>query len=824
MKNIKKIIKKRWKGIVIILTFPIVSFGLITPGLAESLIYGKGFRLFENLSSAGTLNISINSDLGDSLIIEPGQTIEKSIVVKKEGTLPLKYNIIAEIDKDNCDPAIYNNLKAVLSYNYYINPSNGLAMVQSMKYAGLLKDLNLRERNPKDPDLKIPNNRKYLENDLYKENEHLYKLKISLPKDIKLSNGNVCNISILTNAWQTNFEDNSCGFTDSEKIESSVLSIESKRPIIKVFYPKKGDLIVGKNYRIIWHAFNLPETSKKFYVELYQPNIHPNIPLHIGTFNIEKTKTKYSYLWHIYPGFYINGNRKYYIRVRTDDGKVAGLSQGEVTIKEKKTKPSLPSPIRIVSPNGGENLKKGEKYQIQWMVNTLPENTYYYIDLISADQNKVIPIDKGVIGTVKNFQKISAHSYSYLKTYLWKVPEDLKTGEYKIRIRTKDNLIKDYSDDFFNIAPRQSQTRLFLVSPNRGAHTFQEIPFVPNNLLTEGNNYNVKIVWRGGSKSLSDIKEGKVALYLDKYYPLIGGGWFKTVGRIPYVRAEYDKSNKKSAVFWKAGLLSSSSCDFNAPAASKESCLNPKNLFLVAPGDYFVRIVDVKTGASRRSDIAISIVSPKIDVLTQENERMLFLLGKFYKIKFNQPIFTDFKSLGFTYTIKVLNRRNELVGYICPKPYLSQYGGGTIISPNNRDLYWRAGEIYANPCHPVLGRFNNKKVHIKPGMFRIVVQRKTNSAYGERIYEAKTPLFLLTRVLELKGANAPRPTPTPVISTPTPSPLPAMPTDAQQPTPSPSSTPTPSPLPAMPTDGNCSIPVSPFLTPKPSPETVNPIM
>ena len=149
-----------------------------------------------NSLKTGTLDFSLRSgqgNFGPSIKagnMMPGDSVTRDIYIKKQGSLPFKYQAHSEFVDSSCDEDLYNALELKVWYNWYENepgpPPNHLQYRQmDLKYNGLLKDFDDFDTNEPDHDLdlQIPNSYDYFNNNFYQEDEHWFYFEIILPSD-----------------------------------------------------------------------------------------------------------------------------------------------------------------------------------------------------------------------------------------------------------------------------------------------------------------------------------------------------------------------------------------------------------------------------------------------------------------------------------------------------------------------------------------------------------------------------------------------------------------------------------------------------------------
>ncbi len=133
----------------------------------------------------------------------------------------------------------------------------------------------------------------------------------------------------------------------------------------------------------------------------------------------------------------------YYIRVKTIDNQIFDDSETFEILEPK---------IRIISPRSKEVWCKGNSYGIKWDK--------------KGEMNSNVKI-RLYQGSTKVFSITNQTQNEGL--YAWRVPKSLKSGSYKIRVKTIDNLVYDDSN-VFNIKDYSSsnQPSITISSPKGG--------------------------------------------------------------------------------------------------------------------------------------------------------------------------------------------------------------------------------------------------------------------------------------------------------------------------------------------------------------------
>lgn len=264
--------------------------------------------------------------------------------------------------------------------------------------------------------------------------------------------------------------------------------------------------------------------------------------------------------------------------------------------------------IRITSPNGGERWVVGQAYNIKWQSYRLEKVT---IDLFAYNAEGQV---------IKGFQYFIAESVDATKLYYnWTIPEIGDYPNYKLRIYNKlciggdrDLLAEclkdqyfDESDNFFSIV----SPSITVTSPNGGEEW-------ERNNRTDSDTCSIltckEIKWSGGS--------GTSFTSVDAYLEQFKNNQFTVVGKIP--------AYGYGSISWPVGIVVPTSCT-NPWYPDLYQC----SKWLVDPGEYYVRLVDRKTGVQDRSDAPFSIMSnPSITVITP-NGGDVWVEGKTYSIQ-----------------------------------------------------------------------------------------------------------------------------------------------------------------------------------------------
>jgi peptidoglycan hydrolase-like protein with peptidoglycan-binding domain len=213
--------------------------------------------------------------------------------------------------------------------------------------------------------------------------------------------------------------------------------------------------------------------------------------------------------------------------------------------------------VKVLSPNGGENLSKGGKYKIEWESKNIEKFDIY----LDARWERGGP-DRLIAANVKG------------NTLMWVVPDDIVSSsdpypsnqtpeQYKINVMQSQGLKEiagDFSDDFFNIGGsiNESKASLVIHSP-QGGETFAN---------------NQKILIGYAAKNISDTlvaylyhpEYGQVAEYQEVATMPLGTG----KGVIELDLAKYKTIDVIQAGEYKIGLCDPKS---TGPGGDKDLCV-----------------------------------------------------------------------------------------------------------------------------------------------------------------------------------------------------------------------------------------------------------
>jgi peptidoglycan hydrolase-like protein with peptidoglycan-binding domain len=271
--------------------------------------------------------------------------------------------------------------------------------------------------------------------------------------------------------------------------------------------------------------------------------------------------------------------------------------------------------VRVLSPNGGETLVQGRPTPLSWkggkgkvQIGLIEGN----ISNLSRFANSSAAV-LGWIDVAALALNPAAPSYEnwdgkkvcdLLMVTCW----DVVPGKYRILAISEglngnyfiwDNVANtpgnvDMSDSPFTIAATSSnRTSVTVTSPN-GGEVWKEVEHLTD--TSSGNEDYVKHIKWSGVPDTQDVfgPNALVKAYLEK----IQNKQYITVGRIPAVA--------KGSIQWVVGMVGNNDCDlYNCQLTSS-------NFSIVPPGQYYVRVVDIVTGTSDRSNKSFTIAGGNV--------------------------------------------------------------------------------------------------------------------------------------------------------------------------------------------------------------------
>jgi hypothetical protein len=204
---------------------------------------------------------------------------------------------------------------------------------------------------------------------------------------------------------------------------------------ITVISPNGGENIeIGKTYRIRW---NTTISNDQYYISLLKNG--SNYSQVMGGYSYASGDCYFD--WSVPTGTVISPGSDYKIKIYNASGTVQDTSDTNFSLFS-----NLPA-VTVVTPNGGENIVKGQNYTINWNVNWRPTgiNNYtvniYYRQTTGSNQ-----LNQMIATGISNQDAASGY-------YNWSLPNALTDGSYKIVITANGygTNLSDESDASFNI-------------------------------------------------------------------------------------------------------------------------------------------------------------------------------------------------------------------------------------------------------------------------------------------------------------------------------------------------------------------------------------
>jgi len=190
---------------------------------------------------------------------------------------------------------------------------------------------------------------------------------------------------------------------------------------ITVLYPRGGEkLEVGRTYNLNWQTIGNIKEFGKIGVFLYKDDQK------ITDITMDLPATQRYFSWKV--GDDVSFGENYKIKVATTSGKEISGESVKFSI--------LPRPaIKVIIPNGSEEWKMGEKYDIRWEKNE-SASFYVSIDLYKGDKFLI--------------NIFSSTANDGMET--WMIPKNMKVGsDYVIKITDTAKRVGDSSDSYFKI-------------------------------------------------------------------------------------------------------------------------------------------------------------------------------------------------------------------------------------------------------------------------------------------------------------------------------------------------------------------------------------
>jgi len=152
-----------------------------------------------------------------------------------------------------------------------------------------------------------------------------------------------------------------------------------------------------------------------------------------------------TFQWNLDPKVYVFGQGTFKIRITSNNGQ--SIESQVVTMGKE---------LSVYAPKSNHTWRTGSEYTIQWMKGCILPSTSVRIDLLDASMNPVSTITQ---------------STPIDRIYKWKVPVDMKSGTYNVKITTTDNLYSATGSFKIDspVAAPVSNPGLIIKSPLSGA-------------------------------------------------------------------------------------------------------------------------------------------------------------------------------------------------------------------------------------------------------------------------------------------------------------------------------------------------------------------
>ncbi|MGK7920560.1 MAG: S8 family serine peptidase [Trichodesmium sp.] len=329
-----------------------------------------------------------------------------------------------------------------------------------------------------------------------------------------------------------------------------------------------------------------------------------------------------SYNWAV-PESVAEGNGYQILIESAVNNEIADQSDGFFAV-------AIPEPIAITSPNGGENLRLGQEYEITWDDNIEGNVT---IELHGEEQKRQSEEDPGFYSTLPYPIVIASDipsngSYTWNLNY-WGTTAPIEEDNFKIKIRSVDGEFEDESDDFFNII-YDPDKYIQVLSPNGGE------------TLAQGS--TVEISWTHNITDAELERNGDNTVTIQ----LMADGYSGSVARVPASDYSYSWEVPTWLNGGKGGKYEIDIRGNNSYVTTRDTS---DDFFTIAPRDYLNVInSSFKNGVYDAGD--------KIDIQWEDNldENVVIELYSFNELK--RTITDSTPSDGF-YTWTVPNNLEE---------------------------------------------------------------------------------------------------------------------------------------------------------------------
>ncbi|MBP9749349.1 MAG: peptidoglycan-binding protein [Candidatus Pacebacteria bacterium] len=436
-------------------------------------------------------------------------------------------------------------------------------------------------------------------------------------------------------------------------------------PTLTVLSPNGGEgLYEGTYYQINWKSDNVDKVSIGWSTGVGSLNpIVSNIP-NTG-----------SYSWKVGAGTLLPGQTKQVkidvIGYQTGVGSVSDQSDGFFSIKKN---PATTTPIRVVSPNGGELWGINRSNTITW-------TPYGYNPDVNPSSNVTAYLEQATASGYVTIGKIVPSGKASIHTYFEIENNGKRTypapGKYYVRVVNNTTGMWDRSDSSFKL---EKMPHIDSVVPSVASET-STLTFTGSNLTAGMNLYDKTGTLLSDSKGgaqvfgtssikiklnnvtpgeynvfLKDISSGKTSnsvylkvIHIDKLQltaPNSGEQWvIGELNSITWAPYSYDPrinpaGTVRAFLETKSGnryITVGEVQDQGKASMHTRFLLKGKNEY-PKPGEYYVRIQSTETGEWDRSDIPFNLVSVNDQVpglsVVRPNGSEIFRLGDTLAVEF----------------------------------------------------------------------------------------------------------------------------------------------------------------------------------------------
>lgn len=231
-----------------------------------------------------------------------------------------------------------------------------------------------------------------------------------------------------------------------------------------------------------------------------------NVNFNASLFNFSSSSScNFNYTWNFGDGTSSNGsvpctsNNVFQFHTYQNPGSyqaritVDGVQSNTVTVNVFGSSNNQ-NGITVLTPNGGETLRNGDFYAIQWRFNDgISDSNTSYNTIIELLDNF------NVVSTIS-----STTSRDDLNTYSWLIPNNFNGSNFRVRVRINDNRITQFSDD--------SDNPFSINSSNSGGATLRVQNPNGGETLRSGDSYLIRWSFDDGISGSSSSYRTRITL------------------------------------------------------------------------------------------------------------------------------------------------------------------------------------------------------------------------------------------------------------------------------------------------------------------------